>query len=132
MNLIKIREKLTYLHFLIYAGSTGPPERLAKKLGITSRSLSNYIHELRLMGAEIHYCRKWKTYYYKFPVVFKFGFESDENVNEKSSLPGASDPVISINSRQEEKKPNGKLENGLLAVNGHSASFQIPIYCEND
>lgn len=85
--------------------------------------MSNYIHELRLMGAEIHYCRKWETYYYKFPVVFKFGFESDEKVQKGTSLQRDIDPIISIISGQEEKKTNVKMEEGLMAVNGHSASF---------
>jgi hypothetical protein len=75
MHLLKIREQLERLHCLIKQHSTGTPQELSDKLGVTDRTIKNLIAQLRLMDADICYCHKRQTYYYQHPVKFKFGFE---------------------------------------------------------
>jgi transcriptional antiterminator len=75
MYLLKIRMQLERLHYLIKQHSTGTPQELADKLGVTDRTIKNLIAQLRLMDADICFCSKRQTYYYRHPVKFKFGFE---------------------------------------------------------
>ncbi len=83
MYLLKIRQQLERLHCLIKQQSTGTPQELADKMGVTDRTIKNLIAQLRLMDADICYCQKRQTYYYRYPVKFKFGFEQlIEGLNE--------------------------------------------------
>lgn len=63
-NLTQIR-RLKKLHACIQTASTGSPKALAKRFGISQRSLYNLIDMLKDLDAVIHYCRKRKTYYYE-------------------------------------------------------------------
>ena len=55
--------------------ATGTPEQLAQRMGVTDRTVKNLIAQLRQMDADICYCHKKRTYFYRFPVKFMFGFE---------------------------------------------------------
>ena len=64
MILFKQIELLQKMHKLIDLSHTGPPERLAKRLGISERRLYKLIEELKDIGAPIDYSRRDETYYY--------------------------------------------------------------------
>ena len=67
MNFIKQIERLQLLNKLIKQESTGTPEELAKRLGISRRRLYDLIGDLECWGAEVGYDRKNHTFYYKAP-----------------------------------------------------------------
>lgn len=75
MHLLKIRQQLSHLHSLIQIQATGTPEQLAQRMGVTDRTVKSLIAQLRQLDADICYCHRRRTYYYRFPVCFKFGFE---------------------------------------------------------
>ncbi|MBC30758.1 MAG: DNA-binding protein [Muricauda sp.] len=65
MNSIKNLKRLLKLHQLIENEVTGSPKELAKKFGISERSVYCLLEELKDYEALIEYDRKRKTYYYK-------------------------------------------------------------------
>jgi predicted DNA-binding transcriptional regulator YafY len=73
--ILKVKDQLDTLHQVIENGSTGTPAELAQRLGVTDRTLRNYISQLCELGAPIEYSRANQTYYYIRPVGFKLGFE---------------------------------------------------------
>ena len=64
MILFKQIELLQQMHKLIEMSHTGPPERFAKRLGISESRLYKIIEEMKDFGAPIDYSRKFETYYY--------------------------------------------------------------------
>ncbi|WP_315821834.1 helix-turn-helix domain-containing protein [Paraflavitalea speifideaquila] len=64
------------LDALIAAKRTGTPKQLAEKLGLSERTVRNYITTLKELGAPIHYDRKRQSYYYIEDGHFRFTFES--------------------------------------------------------
>ena len=67
---------LIRLDDLIYHKNTGTPTHLAWKIGISQRSLFEYLRVLRDMGAPIEYSRKRRTYYYRYEGRFLICFVS--------------------------------------------------------
>lgn len=66
----KYVKRFDYLQELIQRQSTGSPGELALKLGISRRTLFEYLNYLRDRGAPLAYSRKQKTYFYRFKWQF--------------------------------------------------------------
>ena len=60
-----ILNKLKLVDKYIKAGKTGSRDEFAKSLGLSKSQLYYYLDFLKEKGAEIEYCRKSRTYYYK-------------------------------------------------------------------
>lgn len=77
--------RLIRLDYLIHLKSTGTPARCAEKIGISERSLYDYLKILKEMGAPIKFSRNRGTYYYNEDGRFRISFISDhlrENVDD--------------------------------------------------
>jgi predicted DNA-binding transcriptional regulator YafY len=57
-------QRLIRLDHLIQYKSTGSPADCASKIGISERSLYDYLKLLRDMGAPVRFSRGRRTYYY--------------------------------------------------------------------
>jgi len=64
MSLIKTLKRLEYANFLIKKKVTGNLAEFAKKMGVSKRTVSELITQMREMGATILYDRNRETYYY--------------------------------------------------------------------
>jgi hypothetical protein len=52
------------LDVLIKEGHTGEPEELSKRLGISMKTLYNFISSMKALGLPITYCKYRQSYYY--------------------------------------------------------------------
>lgn len=75
-------EKVERLDRLIRQGSTGTAEELAQKLGISKRSVFNYLKWMKDREAPIAFSRKQKSYVYKYDVEFVAMFVSSGELKE--------------------------------------------------
>jgi hypothetical protein len=66
--------RLHRLDFLISHKSTGAPPDFAEKIGISERSLYDYLKILKEMGAPVRFSRDRRTYYYDSEGNFRIGF----------------------------------------------------------
>jgi Mn-dependent DtxR family transcriptional regulator len=57
---------------LIRRKQTGPPKRLAHKLGMSERSVYRLIARMREMELPIYYCRQTESYTYEQAVKIEF------------------------------------------------------------
>lgn len=91
MQLEKLIKNLKLLAKLIEQQRTGTPQILAKRLGVTDRTVRNYICILRDMGGDIAYSVRGQTYYLKTPSKFYLGFSPVDaevcSANESKTLP---------------------------------------------
>ena len=67
-------ELLERLNELINRKGTGSPNELAKKLKTSRSSLYRYLDDLKLMGAEISFCKHRQSFYYENNASFKINF----------------------------------------------------------
>jgi predicted DNA-binding transcriptional regulator YafY len=77
--------RLIRLDYLIHLKSTGTPAHCANKIGISERSLYDYLKILKEMGAPIKFSRNRGTYYYNEEGRFRISFISRhlaENMEE--------------------------------------------------
>jgi len=58
------QRRMEFLQFQIKHQRTGDANEFASKLGISRRTLFNYLETLRDEGAKIKFCRNRKTYYF--------------------------------------------------------------------
>lgn len=72
MSFHKTFTRLERLAWLIQRRATGTPEELADKLGVSVRTTTNLLEQLRVWGADIAYCRHRRSYYYVQPVNLTF------------------------------------------------------------
>lgn len=66
--------RLARLDYLIRTKTTDTPAALAKRLGISVRTLYEFLDMMRALDAPICYCKKRKSYYYKEPGEFNMRF----------------------------------------------------------
>jgi predicted DNA-binding transcriptional regulator YafY len=66
--------RLIRLDHLIHLKSTGTPADCAHKIGISERSLYDYLKILKEMGAPIKFSRDRRTYFYKEDGRFRISF----------------------------------------------------------
>ena len=67
---------LEQMDYLIRIKGTGHPQQLAERLGISRRSVYNYIEFLKERGAPVAYSRSRTSFYYKEDGYFSFRFLS--------------------------------------------------------
>lgn len=65
-------DRLKRVDNLIHAENTGNSEAFAKKIGISRRSVFDYLKALKEKGAAIEFSKTRKTFYYK--EKFKLNF----------------------------------------------------------
>lgn len=70
--------RLSQLDSLIRVKGTGSPRHLSEKLGVSERTVFDYIDILKSLGAPISFCRERGTYYYTQNGRFMFGFIMEE------------------------------------------------------
>lgn len=75
MSMLKYIERLKTMDDLIRRKATGTPEEFAYRLGIRKTMLMEELQELRMLGAEITYCRTRFTYYYLNAFELKIGID---------------------------------------------------------
>jgi len=68
--------RLIRLDYLIHLKATGKPSDCAHKIGISERSLYDYLKILKEMGAPIKFSRNRGTYYYNEEGRFRISFMS--------------------------------------------------------
>jgi len=81
--------RLIRLDYLIHLKATGKPADCAHKIGISERSLYDYLKILKEMGAPIKFSRNRGTYYYIEEGRFRISFISpgvEEQLAELASL----------------------------------------------
>lgn len=62
---IDILYKLKHIDNFIRIKGTGTPDQLAHRLGISRRSLFDYLNLMKEYGAPIKYCSQRQSYYYE-------------------------------------------------------------------
>lgn len=67
-------DRLKSIDLLIVKRSTGNAHKLAEKLGITERSVYNYLNLMKTMGAPIVFSSFYQSYTYKDNGSFHIGF----------------------------------------------------------
>ncbi len=77
MTLTKTIEKISYLDFLIRTRNTGRALDLAVKIGVSERTIFNYLSELRDLGVPVSWSVNEKSYIYEDPGQILFCFRSD-------------------------------------------------------
>jgi predicted DNA-binding transcriptional regulator YafY len=70
--------RLIRLDYLIHLKATGKPADCAHRIGISERSLYDYLRILKEMGAPIKFSRNRGTYYYNEDGRFRISFLSGE------------------------------------------------------
>ena len=71
----RILHRLIRLDYLINLKSTGTPAELAIKMGISERSVYDYLKLLKDFGAPIKYSRLKGSYYYESEGRFVISFQ---------------------------------------------------------
>ncbi|MEM1327480.1 MAG: hypothetical protein AAGI23_16075 [Bacteroidota bacterium] len=107
MSLLRRMERVERMHDLIQYKRTGPPDRFARKLGLSQSMLYLLLKELKAMGAPIIYCKYRESYKYQYPVAFKFGFES-LSADEIQKVSGGGRQYLSLFSSLPDKKVRRK------------------------
>jgi predicted DNA-binding transcriptional regulator YafY len=79
-------QRLIRMDHLITYKRTGKPAAFARKIGISDRSLYDYLRLLRDMGAPICFSRNENTYYYKEEGNFKIRFIKQSETDDDFSL----------------------------------------------
>jgi predicted DNA-binding transcriptional regulator YafY len=78
--------RLVRIDHLINYKSTGSPADLAQKIGISERSLYDYIRILKDMGAPVRFSRGRRTYYYAEGGHFHISFLAKEKKAQFAGL----------------------------------------------
>ena len=86
MDFVKINQYIRQIDSLIRHEHTGTAEEFAEKLGISERTLQNYLQQLREIGVDIAYDYYNKTYKYTQKGRIYFGFSPDEMNRIKGGL----------------------------------------------
>ena len=77
--------RLIRLDYLIHLKATGKPADCAHKIGISERSLYDYLRILKEMGAPVKFSRDRRTYFYseggQFHISFMAGHQEPESAN---------------------------------------------------
>ena len=77
MCLLKTVERIKYLDFLIRGKNTGTASKLAEQIGVSERTIFNYLTDLKNMGAPVLWSSQEESYIYKNSVQFILGFLSE-------------------------------------------------------
>ncbi|SKB41145.1 hypothetical protein SAMN05661099_1206 [Daejeonella lutea] len=72
-------ERLERMDYCIRTKSTGSSHQFARKIGISLRSLHDYLNLLKGLGAPISYCKQRNCYYYRENGNFCFKFSKKDS-----------------------------------------------------
>jgi hypothetical protein len=75
--------RLESLDYLIRTKSTGSPSALARRLGISERTLYDYLDAMKALGAPIGYSKRNQSYYYKEKGEFCLKFRKETPIEEE-------------------------------------------------
>lgn len=64
LSVVSYIERINRMYRLIRTESTGSRAELAGRMRVSERTVSNYLEELRLMGADIRFSKTRNTYYF--------------------------------------------------------------------
>jgi hypothetical protein len=73
-----ILDRLVRLDYLIHLKATGNPAKLGSKIGISERSVYDYLRLMRELGAVISYSRNLGSYFYADGGRLFIGYTGDE------------------------------------------------------
>lgn len=65
LSVVSYIERINRMYRLIRKESTGSRAELAGRMRVSERTVSNYLEELRLMGADIRFSKTRNTYYFQ-------------------------------------------------------------------
>lgn len=74
----QILHRLIRIDYLIRLKATGSPTDLGQKIGISERSIYEYIRLMKEFGAPIAFSRQRNSYYYLNEGSFKIKFEDEQ------------------------------------------------------
>lgn len=72
-----IFNRLQQLDQLIRFKNTGNPEKLGARLGVSERTIYDYVNLMKQFGAPVRYDRERETYYYAADGKFVVGFVNE-------------------------------------------------------
>lgn len=75
-------QRIKRLYTIIKLGHTGNKSLIAKNMHVTTRSITNYMNQLRAMGAVIKFNKMKNSYYF----VNDFEFEASIEIKLSSSV----------------------------------------------
>jgi len=78
MAVTKYIERIQYIDQLIRLRCTGSPSELAKKIGLSERSLYLHLNEMKEMGAPVKYSFSLNSYVYAEAGHFRIQFDKFE------------------------------------------------------
>ena len=70
LSVVSYIERINRMYRLIRKESTGSRAELAGRMRVSERTVSNYLEELRLMGADIRFSKTRNTYYFSTGLCF--------------------------------------------------------------
>lgn len=76
-----IFQRLSRIDYLIRIKGTGKPAQLAAKMGISERSIYEYLNLMKDLGAPIKFCHFRETYYYDEEGIFAVSFFPKNKMN---------------------------------------------------
>jgi len=76
LSVVSYIERINRMYRLIRTESTGSRAELAGRMRVSERTVSNYLEELRLMGADIRFSKTRNTYYFFNRFVLYATFEA--------------------------------------------------------
>ena len=76
LSVVSYIERINRMYRLIRKESTGSRAELAGRMRVSERTVSNYLEELRLMGADIRFSKTRNTYYFFNRFVLYATFEA--------------------------------------------------------
>lgn len=82
---VEIFQRVARIDYLIRTKATGSPSELARRLGISERSVYDYLKLMKEFGAPIKFDNFRQTYYYDGDGGFNFSFVSKKKKNESES-----------------------------------------------
>lgn len=74
-------ERFRRIDSFIRRKSTGTPKQFARKLGVSERTLFNYLRIMKLEGAKIEYSEFRRSYYYSIEGWFHIGYLLEELIH---------------------------------------------------
>ena len=100
---------------LIRMKATGSANDLARKLGVSRSTVFEILDTMRIMGAEIEFCKYKKTYFYSKDKVLAIGFVTKDKIKggkkikkniAQSGFFGLSSNIFALESVFKGKNPN--------------------------
>lgn len=81
-----ILARIRRIDTLIREGKTGTPAELARTIGVSERTIYQYIKQMKQAGAPIAFNQLTRNYYYREDGRFNCGFSFVEEANNKPKL----------------------------------------------